>query len=70
MQLESVILDVLLEDSAHAFTFDEVVEDVAKRLEPEVREILNNLYDRQAIHRHQGGRDHPWRYQAKPIYRR
>ena len=70
MELKPLILDALLEDAAHAFTFDEVVSGIAKKLEPQIREVLNDLSDKQAIRRHVGGKNHRWRYQAKPIYRR
>jgi hypothetical protein len=63
-------MDALEENGARAFTFDEVVKGVAKRLETEIRETLNDLSDKQRIQRHVGGQGHPWRYQARPTYRR
>ena len=70
MELEALIPGALRENGAHAFTFKEVMSSVAKQLEPKIRETLNDLSDKQAICRRQGGKGHVWRYQAKPIYRR
>lgn len=45
MELRSVVFDILLEDDEHAFTVDEVVPGVAKKLECEIRDTLNNHHD-------------------------
>jgi hypothetical protein len=68
MDLRAAIIGVL-NSSTHALTFDEVVKGVAERLEDDIRATLNELADKEQIHRHVGGRDHLWRYQALPIKR-
>ncbi len=69
MDLQSTIIDVL-SASSQALTFDEVVRDVAGRLEKDIRNTLNELADNERIYRHVGGKNHPWRYQAIPMKRR
>jgi hypothetical protein len=69
MDLHEAIMDVLNANDSRALTFDEVVKTVAERLEGDIRATLNELYDKEKILRHVGGKDHPWRYQAKPLPR-
>ena len=70
MNLQATIFEVLQSDPRHALTFDEIVRGVSERLEGDIRANLNKFTDEQRIHRHQGGRDYPWRYQAVQINRR
>jgi hypothetical protein len=65
MDLRATILDVLRADASHALTFDSVVKGVAEKLAPEIRATLNDLFDKGQIDRQIGGRDQPWRYQAR-----
>ncbi len=69
MDLEVTIMDTL-GSTSQALTFDEVVKGVAQKLEPQIREKLNELAGKDHIKCHQGGRDQPWRYQGNPITRR
>ncbi|WP_020175858.1 hypothetical protein [Methyloferula stellata] len=69
MDLDATIMDTL-GSTDQALTFEEVVKGVAQRLEPQIREKLNELAGKDHIKRHQGGKDQPWRYQANPITRR
>jgi hypothetical protein len=68
LNAEAVILNALEEAEADhpAMTFEEVVRSVAERLEANIRETLNALAKAEKITRLPGGRDHDWRYQAKP----
>ncbi len=70
MDLHAIILDVLQADTSRALKFDDVVQEVANRLEHDIRTALNELTDNEQILRHVGGHDHPWRYQGKPFKRR
>ena len=69
MDLNITIMNVLGSTGA-ALTFEDVIEGVIQRLEPEIRNALNALHDEGRIERHLGGRNHPWRYRIKPINRR
>jgi hypothetical protein len=65
MDLRTVIRNTL--SAERVMRFDQVVKAVAEKLEPDIRQALNELARNGEIRRHVGGRDHPWTYQALPI---
>lgn len=53
-----------------AMTVDQVVEEIAKKITPEVREILNSLVKRDLLKSTHGGGPYQTQYMAPPIARR
>jgi hypothetical protein len=68
VDLRTMVMDVLQANASRALTFDEGGKGITERLD--IRDTLNDLYDAGQIQRHQGGKNHVWRYQAVPIQRR
>jgi hypothetical protein len=70
MDLQAIVLEVLQADTSRALKLDDIVQEVAKRLERDILDTLNDLAKKERIICHVGVKGHPWHYQAKPIKRR
>ena len=69
MNLENEVRTVMSQ-SADALTVDQVTREVAKRMEGEIRLILNNLFKNGELKSIHGGGSYPTFYKARPIKRR
>jgi hypothetical protein len=67
MDLQTTIMDVLRSSGGQSLTIEDVARGVAERMKDDIRATLNDLTSKEQISRHVGGRDYPWRYQAKPL---
>jgi predicted transcriptional regulator len=67
MDLQTTVMDVLRSSGGQSLTIDDVAAGVAERMKDDIRTTLNDLTKKGQISTHVGGRDHLWRYQAKPL---